>query len=114
MKEETNDYEDDNLVELIDDEGNTLRFEHLMTFEYRGEWYVALAPEETGEPEEVSEDEEDEGEEIAIYHLVGGEDDEQLEVIEDDDLLDEVFAEFCNQYEDSEDADEAMSLDSDE
>ena len=80
-----------------------------MTFEYKGEWYVALAPELPAE--EAEDEDDDEGEEIAIYHLVGGEDDEQLEVIEDDDLLDEVFAEFCNLYEDSEDADEAKKLD---
>ena len=111
MKEDFNDYEDDNLVELVDEEGNKLRFEHLLTFEYKGEWYVALAPEQ---PEEAEEDEEDEGDEVAIYHLVGGEEDEQLEIIEDDDLLDEVFAEFCNQYEDFEDADEAAKLDGDD
>ena len=40
MKEERNDYdEENNLVELVDEEGNTMRFEHLMTFEYKGEWY---------------------------------------------------------------------------
>ena len=110
MKEDFNDYEDDNIVELVDEDGNKLRFEHLLTFEYKKEWYVALAPEQ---PEEVPEDVEDEGEEIAIYHLVGGEEDETLEVIEDDELLDEVFAEFCSQYEDFEDADEAAKLDGD-
>ena len=51
------------------------------------------------------------GEEIAIYHIVGDEDNEELETIEDDELLDGVFAEFCNQYGDSEDADEAAELD---
>lgn len=110
MKEEFNDYEEDNIVELVDDEGNTLKFEHLMTFEYKSEWYVALAP---VEPIQEATDE-DEGDEIAIFHLVGEEEDERLEMIEDDELLDEVFAEFCNQYEDFEDADEAASLDGDE
>lgn len=110
MKEEANDYEEDNIVELVDDDGNTARYEHLMTFEYKGEWYVALTPEAVAEETE-SDDEEGEGDEVAIYHLVGGEDDEQLEVIEDENLLDEVFAEFCNQYEDFEDADEAAALD---
>ena len=33
--------------------------------------------------------------------------------IEDDEELDEVFAEFCSQYEDFEDADEAALLDGD-
>ena len=45
---------------------------------------------------------------------MGEEDDESLEQIEDDSLLDEVFAEFCKQYEDFEDADEAASLEPDE
>ena len=113
MKEESNDYEDDSLVELVDEDGNTQQFEHLLTFEYKGEWYVALTPALTAEEADESEDEddEDEGDEVAIYHLVGGEDDETLEVIEDDELLDEVFAEFCSQYEDFEDADEAQKLD---
>ena len=101
--------EEGNLIELIDDEGNTLRFELLLTFQYRGEWYVALAP-ETAPEEEIDEEE---GEEVAIYHIVGSEDDERLEPIEDDELLDEVFAEFCAQYEDFEDADEAAKLDGD-
>lgn len=109
MKEDRENYEEeDNIVELVDDEGNTFRYEHLMTFEYKNEWYVALTPEAPAEEEEEGED--DEGDEVAIYHLVGGEDDEQLEPIEDDALLDEVFAEFCSQYDDFEDADEAASL----
>lgn len=108
LKEETNDYEeDDNIVELIDEEGNSYRYEHLLTFEYQGEWYCALTPEVASE--EAEDDEE--GEEVAIYHIAGEEDNERLEAIEDEQFLDEVFAEFCNQYEDFEDADEAASLD---
>ena len=108
MKEERENYEEeDNIVELVDEEGNSFRYEHLMTFEYKNEWYVALTPEQAAEEST----DEDEGDEVAIYHLVGGEDDERLEPIEDDELLDEVFAEFCAQYEDFEDADEAASLD---
>ncbi len=110
MKEERNDYEDeDNIVELVDEDGNTQRFEHVGTIEYKGEWYCFFTPEKT----EESEDDED-GDEVAVFHLVGEEDDERLETIEDDALLDEVFAEFCNQYEDSEDADEAAMLEPDE
>ncbi len=109
MKEETSNYDDDNIVTLVNEEGEELSFEHLLTFEYKGEWYVALTP--VQEAEEAEEDEEDGGDEIVIYHLVGGENDEELETIDDDALLDEVFAEFCNQYEDFEDADEAAELD---
>lgn len=111
MKEEREEYdEENNIVELIDEEGNSQRFEHLMTFEYKGEWYCAFTP--VAEAEEADDDEE--GDEVVIYHLVGGENDETLEPIEDDEKLDEVFAEFCNQYEDFEDADEAASLEPDE
>ena len=112
MKEEREDYdEENNIVELIDEEGNSMRYEHLMTFEYKGEWYCAFTP--VLEADEAEEDDEEEGDEVVIYRLKGGEDDETLEPIEDDALLDEVFAEFCNQYEDFEDADEAESLEPD-
>ena len=111
MKEEREEYdEENNIVELIDDEGNTLRYEHLLTFEYKGEWYCAFTP--ALEAEEQEDDEE--GDEVVIYRLVGDENDETLEPIEDDEKLDEVFAEFCNQYEDFEDADEAAALEPDE
>ena len=110
MKEERNDYtEDDNIVELVDDEGNSFRFEHLMTFEYKGQWYCALT--ELKEAAEEGGEDEEESEEVAIYRIEGDEDNEQLVQIEDDDELDEVFAEFCTQYEDFEDADEAARLD---
>ena len=111
MKEEREQYdEENNIVELIDEEGNSLHYEHLLTFEYKGEWYCAFTPVEEAEESEDGE----EGEEVVIYHLVGGENDETLEPIEDDETLDEVFAEFCNQYEDFEDAEEAAALEPDE
>ena len=34
--------EHNNIVELIDEEGNTLSFEYLMTIDYMGNEYVAL------------------------------------------------------------------------
>ena len=48
---------------------------------------------------------------MVIFALQGEEDDAVLMPLEDEQLLDEVFAEFCSQYEDFEDADEAESLD---
>ncbi|MBR7186034.1 MAG: Holliday junction resolvase RuvX [Clostridia bacterium] len=95
MKEENSNYEaEDNIVELTDEEGNTYSYEHLMTFEFKGEWYVALAQVQAEDYDE------EEGDEVAIFHLVGEENDEQLETIEDENLLSAVFAEFCAQYED--------------
>ena len=66
-----------------------------------------------GNEEAEETDGDEECDEVVIYHLVGGENDETLEPIEDDEKLDEVFAEFRNQYEDFEDADEAASLEPD-
>lgn len=110
MKEESNDYEgEDGIVELVDEEGNTLRYEHVGTIEYKGEWYCFFTPEKTEETED-----DEEGDEVAVFHLVGEEDDERLETIEDDELLDEVFAEFCSQYEYAEDSDEAALLEPEE
>ncbi len=113
MKEEKNDYEeDDNVVELVDDEGNTLKFEHVGTIEYKGEWYAFFTP--LKDAEESAGEDDEEGDEVAVFHIVGSEEDERLETIEDEQLLDEVFAEFCNQYENTMDADEAESLEPDE
>ena len=98
MKEDRENYEEeDNIVELVDEEGNTLKYEHVGTVQYEGEWYCCFVP--ADDAKEASEEDEDEGEEVEIFHLVGGEDDEQLEIVEDEDLLEKVFAEFYRQYE---------------
>ena len=95
--------EEDNILELEDDEGNVEKFLHIGTIDYKGEWYCFF---QKAEPE--SEEEEDE----VVMFLLKEEDGEQrLFPLEDEALMDEVFAEFCNQFEDFEDADEAMSLD---
>ena len=49
------DMEHDNIVELIDEEGNEVDFEHLMTLEYEGHNYICLVPVEP--MEDVAEDE---------------------------------------------------------
>ena len=103
-KEEMNEeYEEENVLELEDDEGNVEKFLHIGTIEYRGDWYCFF---QKAEPE--TEEEEDE---VVIFRTEGEGDDQELFVIEDEQLMDEVFAEFCNQYEDFEDWDEAESLD---
>ena len=49
------DMEQENVVELVDEDGNTVRFEHLMTLEYEGKPYICLVP--LDPMEDVSEDE---------------------------------------------------------
>lgn len=96
-------------ITLYDDDGNEENFYHLGTVEYKGAKYCVL---QLAEPE--TEEEEDE---VAIYKLVGEEPDYVLNPIDDEQLLNEVFDEFCNQYEQYEDdadyadSDEAKKLD---
>ena len=102
-EKELYDDEEERIIELEDEEGNAERFLHIGTIEYRGEWYCFF---QKAEPE--TEEEEDE---VVIYRLEGEGEEAMLMPIEDPDLLDEVFAEFCHQYEEFENSEEAMSLD---
>ena len=77
----------ENIVELVDDEGNEVRFEHLMTLEHKGNVYICLAP---AEPmEDVAEDE------LVIMRIQ--QDDEGNDfyaTIESEDELNEVFEKY--------------------
>ena len=102
IKEELQDMEEERIIELEDEDGNVEKFLHVATIPYKGVNYCVF---QVAEPE--TEDEEDE---VIIYAL--DEENGMLNPLEDEQLLDEVFAEFCKEYENFEDADEAMSLDS--
>lgn len=93
---------EENIVELVDEDGTHYFYEHLMTFGYQGEDYVALTPASDAE----TESDEDEEAEVAIFHIVGDEDNESLEPIEDEALLEEVFEEFTALYEEEDEDDE--------
>ncbi|MBQ5927077.1 MAG: Holliday junction resolvase RuvX [Clostridia bacterium] len=105
MKQENfnEEYEEENVIELEDDEGNVTPFAHIGTIEYKGAWYCFF---QKAEPE--SEEEEDE---VVVFLLQGEGEDQVLLPIEDDQLMDEVFAEFCKEYEAYENSDEAAMLD---
>lgn len=49
------DMEREDIVELVDEDGNAVRFEHLMTLEHEGKAYICLAP--VDPMEDVEEDE---------------------------------------------------------
>ena len=95
--------EEEGIVYLVDDEGNEEAFFAIDSVEYKGAEYCVLR-------KAYPETEEEEGEVVIFLMQVEGED-VQLLPVEDDNLLDEVFAEFCNNYENFEDADEAGKLD---
>lgn len=82
------DMEQDNIVELFDDEGNELKFEHLMTLEHKGNTYICLAP---AEPmDDVAEDE------MVIMRIEADEEsgEDVYATIDDEAELDEVFEEY--------------------
>ena len=103
MDDMMEEYEEENVIELEDDEGNVEKLLHVATFEYKGGWYCAF---QKAEPE--TEEEEDE---VVIFRREGEDEEMRLYEIEDEMLLDEVFAEFCHQYEEYERSEEAKKLD---
>lgn len=79
--------EDDDIIELTDENGETSQFEHLMTFEHEGSEYVALM---------LLEDEANENEEAEVIILKIEEDDEGdvFTSVDDDKLADTLFEKF--------------------
>jgi len=96
------DAERDDIVVLIDEDGEEVEFEHIDTIEMNGNEYVVLVPLEEGEEDDQEE------EEVVILRVDHSEDGEDTFVtIEDDDELEEVFDEFQSrleeEFEDEED-----------
>ena len=85
MSEEEFEDEDNEIIELVDDEGKIVKFKLLDVTEYKGEKYTLLLAAEPDD--EIAEDE------VLIFRL--NEKEEILEPIEDEDLLQEVFDFYC-------------------
>lgn len=83
---------EEEIVELIDDDGNVIKFKLLDVTEYKGEKYTLLLAAEPND--EIAEDE------VVIFRL--NEKEETLEPIEDDALLQEVFDFYQQEVEDEE------------
>lgn len=93
MKDEQNiNEEGEELIELIDDEGNIINFRLLDATEYKGQKYTLLLAAEPNE--EIAEDE------VVIFRY--NEAEETLEPIEDEALLEEVFEFYQSETEEEE------------
>ncbi len=93
------DKEDLDLIELMDDEGNKLSFEHLLTFEVENDFFIAITP---------AQDMEDfkEGEVLIMRVGDDGEDGEIYTPIESDEELNSLWEIFQQlYYEDEEGCD---------
>lgn len=83
--------ERDDIIVLVDENGEEMEFEHLDTIEMDGNEYVVLMPLDSY----YEEDEEDEEGEVVILKMEHGENGESTFVnVEDEDELDAVFEEF--------------------
>ena len=88
-----------NEVTLLDDSGNPVRFDHLLTFEYEGEKYIALLP--LDDVEDVEYDE------VVIFRIVTEDGEDVYRRIENEALLEEVFDAFLELFDEHLDEEEA-------
>lgn len=85
--------ERDDLVVLVDENGDEVEFEHLDTIDFNGNEYVVLLPVDQG-------DKEKDMEEVVILKIDQGPNGEDSFVtIEDDEELESVFEEFKTRME---------------
>ena len=89
-EDRTLEQEQDEVV-LLDENGNEVRFDHLLTFFHEGEKYLALLP--LDEIEGVDEDE------VVLMHIVTNDGEDVYETIESEVLLEEVFETFLELFE---------------
>lgn len=88
--------EQSDIVELIDEDGKEVSFEHLMTLEHKGNTYVCLAPVEMDD--DIGEDE------LVILRIdTDGEGNDMYVTIDDDEELDDVFEKYLEIAEADED-----------
>ena len=91
MKEDRQ--EQGNIIELIDESGKTVQFDLVMTFDYEGKRYAAMLP--VGDVEGVGEDE------VVLLEIVKDKSGENYVTIDNPILLDEVFGEFLDLFDET-------------
>ena len=93
--------EEDNYIELLDENGETVRFEHLATLDYEDEAYIVLML-----PEEELEDDEEEGGVVIMKIMKDEEGNDYYEYVDDEDTAQAVFARFEQLMDEDEDEEE--------
>ncbi len=79
-------------VVLLDENGEAERFDHILTFLYEGDRYVALEPVSEEDGEEADFD--DEEGELVFMRIVRSEDGDSYIPVDNEILLDELFSHF--------------------
>lgn len=88
--------QENNIIELIDENGEAVQFEHLATLEHEGKYYIALML-----LDEEHSVEDDEGE-VVIMEIVQDGEEETYVMVEDEALQEVVFEKFLALMEESE------------
>ena len=91
IEEVENEFEDE-VIELEDEDGKTIKFFHVATIDYKEDWFVFFAPAE--DMDELADDE------MVVFKI--GLDDKGKDIfipIEDEKLLDEVYEEYLKLVE---------------
>lgn len=90
---------EDEVLELVGDDGEVEHFYHLATLEYKNEWYVVLQPTES--TDNVSEDE------LIIFMLSTDEEtgEDVFMTVDDDKVLNEVYDEYLKLVDSDEQCD---------
>ena len=89
----------ENIIEMVDENGEKVEFEHLLTFEYGEQFYVALLP--------VTPMEDFEDGEVLIMRLEEDGDEDVFTAVESEEELEGAWNAFCEIYdEEFEDEDE--------
>ena len=86
--------QESNIIELVDDNGETVQFEHLATLEHEGEYYIALMV-----LDEEHHEEDDEGEVVIMKIAKDDEGEECYEYVEDENLQEVIFEKFLQLME---------------
>lgn len=79
------DYENPHLVDLIDEDGKTVTFEHLDTVQYKGKDYVVCIP---------YDDDEEVVTEVVIFMINKDKEEDCLEQVEDMEIMSAVYEMF--------------------
>jgi uncharacterized protein YrzB (UPF0473 family) len=94
--------EQSTIIELVDESGNIVKFDLVMTFDYEGKRYAALLP--VDEVENVGEDE------GVLLEVVKEKSGENFVTIDNPVLLDEVFNEFIELFDEMADGDDGEDI----
>lgn len=77
----------DEPIELVDEDGNVIKFKVVDVTEFKGDRYVLLIPAEPNE--QIAEDE--------LLIFLYNEEEQSLDIIEDDDLLDAIYDNYLSE-----------------